>query len=386
MDREKQALLAGDDGRALGETETKTEARRADSTNEAIIVVPGDMDVLIHDGSPVLYRYSSGNRRMYDITLEHKAAYDTAANEQKSQIVDAVFQELLKGGSRFLRRVSKNNNETVQWQEIHRDDAANKIQQALETQREDVTGLKRKAAEANLSSAWRCPPEENHPNPNQGIKPAEDTDGDGASGDSRKKPKRPLAPMEPTTEMDEDVLSHRASPSSSDMEKTESGGSAWSAARTDIASSYDQSMSASSGSSDLPFPPTVGFLVDEIVRNLSSAVSAARMLTYLHSIDEASTRSTPETYGAIATIVDHLAGTTVTQPLSNPPSDHAVAAPTAISNNELLNAVTLLTQPAGAGADALDAGMNQNQVAIQIVNHMLLAIQLAAAPPRPPGP
>jgi hypothetical protein len=383
MSRESLTRPTKNDARISNDVESENEAQASDAAKKAAISVPGDLDGSIKD---------------------------EVVPDQKSQIVEiGAPGEILKEGARLLRRGSGRGKGPLHGEEVNQDAAAGKIQQALPTKRGDMSRGQRKRAKRPVSSSCE------HPTASETA-----TISNGSPGDSRKKPKNRLDARSPTKTRGNVVPRLHVSHPEISIVGTErlpaSGGTASSAAPL-VSSANVQRIVATSTtrSTTASVQPTVTSLISDILHHLSSAVSAAGLLTYLHSIEIASNRYAPAAYDAIAAAVEHLTGSASNQHLGIPSSNNAwlaqpslsavagmaaqshlqsgnrnieqplhhgvPAAAASIPNQELLRAAMLVMQSAGASMDTNNADWHQYEGYVQSINMLLQACQQNPPPP-----
>lgn len=115
-------------------------------------------DILLGRGKS-LQQYP-GNIRMREITERHKEHYHNLKREEKSILMETVYNELIEGGTRFLKKLE---NENV-WVKVDGPIALQKVGHALRCRKKEQRRLM--AEEARLSSSNT---EERSPAPRQAL-------------------------------------------------------------------------------------------------------------------------------------------------------------------------------------------------------------------------
>jgi hypothetical protein len=90
--------------------------------------LPRETDILLGRGRP--YQDFHGNRMMLQIVAQYKDEYATTPRERKRQVAEKILDEVLRNGTRFLRRTQTADG-TGMWEEVDRNAAFDKIWHAL---------------------------------------------------------------------------------------------------------------------------------------------------------------------------------------------------------------------------------------------------------------
>jgi len=381
----------------VAETKTNISRTREMKKNDRLSVpipVPRTLDVRINDQCTSSYQCCPGNRRMNDVILEYKAPFHSATADERSRIVETVLVKITAGGVRFLREIPTRDEGCIRWEEVSRDVAAQWILCALQTQ--DLGIIKKRKA---------CVKTVAFPGPegliaDAEVHPSHPDDHDIRSDNlnfsnvdghvSQKKQKIQSDATRSTQACDIDVSCRHLSIKSYDANDATRP-----IPSSESVSCHSRQRLLPSGQllstvSAISVQQSVESLLEVIVHHLSNAVSAARFLTFLHSLEGASSSSTMEIYEAMAPLVQQIADTTtrvVDQPRGFDPlldgnvvetgivSDSRLPVGTrpssvsSIPDQDLLEASFLLTQTIHASGNIND--WNRCQAAVQVM-HMVL--------------
>ena len=421
MSPEREPLPASSNGSDFTDSE-RNDTKASTIAQKAVLSDPGELDVLMNNRKSTVHDESAGNRRMHGILVDYRPQYNSGTRTQKTRIVEKVLAEVSKGGARFLLQISGSGEEPIRRQEISPDDAAKCVEHELQTKGSVLVDGKRKRHKKKKSSM--SPSYEQDPEGDQSDETYEE---DYADDGRRKKPRYQPSHTSPFQQNDDIASLPRTSPRNSDLESgTRSMASRYTptnytAARLPL---YVQSIRPTSGipataqQTTVTHLTTVANLLNVVVHHLSRAVSTAELLSYLHSVEAASARCTPEIYDAIAAAVELLrpTPTAATQHATLPPPNnpfpgqpslsgiantdshahrfHGIVAGNnvagtqqrqgfhgTISNQQQLLDVVASLVPSvdSTGNDNENADRNQNQEVIRIIN--LLLQSLPQAPP-----
>ena len=89
---------------------TSLAASFGDSSNGMMISEPGPKDILMGRGRP--YQNYIGNRKMIQIVEQYREQYDKTPREKRRVVGEAILDQILKTGARFLRKVETTPSST----------------------------------------------------------------------------------------------------------------------------------------------------------------------------------------------------------------------------------------------------------------------------------
>jgi len=355
---------------------------------------PGVFDVLINDQCKTLYKDSTGNRRMNDMMLEYKVAFHSAkGDDERSRIVETALAKVLKGGARFLREISRNDEESILWEEISQNDAADQILCALQAQDLGLVDMPKACATNALSPGpedLKADDEEVDPSDADHFRENNSLDcADVHRHDSQKKRKIHPDGMRPIEGCDVDVPS--LDPNLQNHDDVPNATTRRIPARdesdpTNAQRVLPSGQQPSTAGSDASVLQVLDSICDDILHHLSSAVSAAGLLTFLHFLEGegggVSNSLTVEIYDAIAPLVEQLAAVATrtqyaprgssTRLQDNVVETNGVSEnilpDSFIPNQELLEAVFSLMQTLRT-----DENPNRGQATVKVMNMLLQA-------------
>lgn len=130
--------------------------------NNAYITRPGSRDILMGRGRGV--QAANGNSLMREIAKKHHPHYLSLKRDQRRAYSEAVLDEVIGTGARFLRKVETGDEEV--WEEVERVVAHDKISHALRDQKEP-SSKKRKLDDVETESPQQQPQQQQQQvNPN----------------------------------------------------------------------------------------------------------------------------------------------------------------------------------------------------------------------------
>jgi hypothetical protein len=110
--------------RAKDETNSAI-ACTVEASNLKVTLAPRETDIVFGRGTK--YHDHAGNKRMRACIKEYKQLYLVVKRLQKYSLVEMIYEKLLEGGARFLRR----DNATDAWVLVDRVQATKKVSHAL---------------------------------------------------------------------------------------------------------------------------------------------------------------------------------------------------------------------------------------------------------------
>lgn len=106
---------------------------------------PRKNDVLVGRGRP--FQEYIGNRTMLKLIAQHREEYAVTAREKKRGVAEAVFEQILQRGTRFLRRVRTESGKDV-WEEVNRNVGFEKVWHSLRS-KDHERKIKRQSSSIN---------------------------------------------------------------------------------------------------------------------------------------------------------------------------------------------------------------------------------------------